>query len=159
MKKLAFVVIGVVAVIGLLTAFDGDGRNFRDGEHHRMKDGNRQERVYDGFDKMCEELELTDKQIEQLEDLKISGKKDMIVASADLKLLEIDKKTAMKDKDFKQAKAVTEEIFKLKEQIAINKIDHQEKRWNILTPEQQEKADELRGERRPAKHKKMKRKK
>jgi hypothetical protein len=159
MKKLAFVVIGVVAVIGLLTAFDGDGRNFRDGEHHRMKDGNRQERVYDGFDKMCEELELTDKQIEQLEDLKINGKKDMIVASADLKLLEIDKKTAMKEKDFKQAKAVTEEIFKIKEQMAINKIEHQEKKWNILTLEQQEKAEELRGERRPAKHKKMKRKK
>jgi len=158
MKKLAFVVIGVVAVIGLLTAFDGDGRNFRDGEHHRMKDGNHQEKMHDGFDKMCEELELTGKQIEQLEDLKINGKKDMIVASADLKLLEIDKKTAMKEKDFKQAKAVTEEIFKIKEQMAINKIEHQEKRWNILTSEQQEKAEELMKKHHSPKHKKLKRK-
>lgn len=164
MKKLAFVVLGVIAVIGLLTAFDGEGRRFNDGDHHPMKDrmfkdGDRQGRMYDGFENMCEELELTDEQIEKMEALQISSKKDMINTGAELKILEINKRTAMKNKDFKQARAITKEIFKLKEQIAIKRIENQEKRWNILTPEQQEKADELKGEHRPLKHKKIKRKK
>jgi len=64
----------------------------------------------------------------------------------------------MKDKDFKQAKAVTKEIFKLKQQNAINRIEQQEQRWNILTPEQKEKAEELMGKHHSPKLNKMKRK-
>lgn len=166
MKKYVFVVIGVIAVIGLLTAFDGDGRGCSEGEHHPMrdrmfKDGNHHEMMqgmHDGYQMMCEELELTDKQKEQMEDLHIKGKKDMIVNNADLKLLEIDKRSAMRDKEFEVAKDVTKDIFKLKEQIAIKRIVQQEDRWNILTPEQKEKAEELMGEHHSPKRKILKRK-
>ena len=166
MKKFVFVVIGIIAVIGLLTAFDGDCRGHNDGERHPMKDKmfkdgghpKMMQRMHDGHQMMCEELELTDEQKEQIEDLRINGKKEMITARANLKLLEIDKRSAMKDKDFKQANAVTKNIFKLKEQIAIKRIEQQEQRWNILTSEQKEKAEELMGEHHPKKIKKLKRK-
>ena len=166
MKKLVFVVIGVIAVIGLLTAFDGDCRGHNDGEHHQMKDkmsrgGDHPKMMqgrHDGFQMMCEELDLTDDQKKQMNDLRIKEKKGMIVIEADLKLLEIDKMSAMKDKNFKQAKGVAKEISKLKEQIAIKRIEQHEKRWNILTPKQKEKAEELMGEHHPQKSKKLKRK-
>lgn len=166
MKKLVFVVIGAIALIGLLTAFDGDGRGFNEGEGHPMKDKmfkdgdhpKMMQRMHDGYQMMCEELDLTDEQKEQMEDLRIKGKKSKIVANADLELLGIDKRGAMKDKNFKQAKDITKEIFKLKQQNAINQIEQQEQRWNILTPEQKEKAEELMGEHHPKKIKKLKRK-
>ncbi len=166
MKKLVFVVIGVIAVIGLLTAFDGEGRKFNEGEHHPMrdkmfKDGGHpgmMKGMHDGYQMMCEELDLTDKQKEQMEDLHIKNRKKMITAKANLELLEIDKRSAMRNKDFKQAKAVTKEISKMKQNIAISRIDQQEERWNILTPEQQEKAEELKGEHHSPKRKILKRK-
>jgi len=150
MKKLTFVVIGVIAVIGLLTAFDGDCRGSNDGENHPMRDkmnkdgGHRG--MQDGYQMMCEELELTDTQKDQMEELRISSKKKMIVTESDLKILEIDKRSALRDKNFKQSKKLTGDIFKIKQKMAENRIEQQEQRWNILTPEQQEKADELRKE-------------
>jgi len=114
--------------------------------------------MHDDYQMMCEELDLTDEQKDQMEDLRIKNRKEMITERANLELLDIDKKSAMKDKNFKQAKSVTKEIFKMKQDIAISRIDQQEERWNILTPEQQDKAEELKGEHHSPKHKMMKRK-
>lgn len=167
MKKLVFVVIGIIAVIGLLTAFDGEGRKFNDCDQHPMKGkmskdsghpGMMQGMHNDGYQMMCEELDLTDEQKEQMEDFRINGRKDMIVAEADLKLLEIDKRSALKNKDFKQAKVVTKKIFEKKQDIAISRIEQHEQRWNILTPEQKEKAEEMMGEHHSPKRKMLKRK-
>ena len=166
MKKLVFVVIGVIAVIGLLTAFDGDCRGRNDGEHHPMRDkmskgGDHSKMMqgkHDGFQMMCEELELTDSQKEQMEELRITSKKEMITAESEIKLLEIDKKSALKDKNFKQAKKIVGDIFEIKQEMAENRIEQHEQRWNILTPEQKEKAEELKGEHHPQKLKKLKRK-
>jgi len=150
MKKLVFVVIGVIAVIGLLTAFDGDCRGSNDGEHHQMKDkmskNGGHSGMQDGYQMMCEELELTDTQKEQMEALRINNKKEMIVAESEFKLLEIDKRSALRDKNFKQSKKLTGDIFKIKQEMAEKRIEQQEQRWNILTAEQQEKAEELRKE-------------
>jgi len=167
MKKLVFVVIGIIAVIGLLSAFDGDCRGTKDGEHHPMrdkmlKDGDHHSKMqgmhHDGYLMMCEELDLTNEQKEQMEDLRIKNKKEMITVKASLELLEIDKRSAMKDKDFKQAKAVTKKIFEKKQDVAISRIEEHKQRWNILTPEQKEKAEEMRGEHRSPKRKILKRK-
>lgn len=57
----------------------------------------------------------------------------------------------MKDKDFKLVKKLTTDIFKIKQEMALDKIDHNEKRWKILTAEQQEKAEELRRDHHPMK--------
>ena len=162
MKKLALVVIGVIAVIGLLTAFDGDGKRNDEGDCHSMK--NKLEKseehhgMQDGYQMMCEELELTDTQKEQMEELRISSKKEMITAESEIKLLEIDKKSALKDKDFKRAKKIVGDIFEIKQEMAENRIEQHEQRWNILTPEQKEKAEELKSEHHPQKLKKIKRK-
>ena len=167
MKKLVFVVIGIIAVIGLLSAFDGDGRRFNDCDQHPMKgkmlkDGDHHNKMqgmhHDGYQMMCEELDLTDEQKEQMEDLRINNKKEMITVKASLELLEIDKRSAMRDKDFKQAKAVTNKIFEKKQDVAISRIEQHEQRWNILTPEQKEKAEEMRREHRSPKRKILKRK-
>ncbi len=130
MKKLVFVVIGVIAVIGLLTAFDGDCRGSNDGEHHQMKDkmnkNGGHSGMQDGYQMMCEELELTDTQKEQMEELRINSKKEMIVAESELKLLEIDKRSALKDKNFKLSKKLTGDIFEIKQEMAENRIEQQE---------------------------------
>jgi len=139
MKKLVFVVIGVIAVIGLLTAFDGDCKEGKD--HHNKKQMMQERKI-----EVCEELELTNAQKEQMEELRISSKKEMITAESEIKLLEIDKRSALKDKNFKLAKKLTGDIFEIKQEMAENRIEKQEQRWNLLTPEQQEKAEEMRKE-------------
>jgi len=123
------------------------------GDHSKMMQGK-----HDGFQMMCEELELTDSQKEQMEELRITSKKEMITAESEIKLLEIDKKSALKDKNFKQAKKIVGDIFEIKQEMAENRIEQHEQRWNILTPEQKEKAEELKGEHHPQKLKKLKRK-
>jgi len=139
MKKLVFVVIGVIAVIGLLTAFDGD---CKEGKNHHNKKQMMNEKISD----VCEELELTAAQKEQMEELRTNSKKEMISAESEIKLLEIDKKSALKDKNFKLAKKLTGDIFEIKQEMAEVRIEQQEQRWNILTPEQQAKAEEMREE-------------
>ena len=70
MKKLVFVVIGIIAVVGLLTAFDGDCKGRNDGEHNPMRDkmskggdhSKMMQMKHNGFQMMCEELELTETQ-------------------------------------------------------------------------------------------------
>lgn len=166
MKKLAFVVIGVLAVVGLLMAFDGDCKEFTGGKRHPMQERNLNNARNLGmmkdmsgqYEMICEQLELTEKQKEQIEDLRLSSKKFMIVSGSDIKLLRIDKRKAMKDKNFQLAKKITSDIFKIEEQMAINRIEQNEKRWNIFTPEQKEKAEELRKEHYPLNRKALNRK-
>ena len=76
----------------------------------------------------------------------------MIQLKADIDMKIVDKHEIVKDHDFAKLKKLTSEIFELKETIALKKIDQHEKIWNILTAEQQEKADEMK----KAGHKKMK---
>ena len=149
MKKIILVIAGIVALSAMLMAFDGPGfdpceKHGRDFKHPGFKPELESRNVEGSmFDKIRDELDLTKEQIKQMDELQSSNKKETIRTKADIRILEIDKKDALKIKNFKEAKKIVSDIFKLKETLVIKKIELQEKRWNILDAEQQAKVEEM----------------
>jgi LTXXQ motif family protein len=151
MKKSYVIIIAILLLAGLLTAFEHGMEKCPEGklgitEKFEKKQG-------DGMMMMAEELELTSTQVETIHELQMENKKFMIRAKADIDILMLDKKAALKDKDFVEAKKITERIFQKKQQMALKRIDIQEDRWNILTEEQKLKAEELKMEKAHSSHK------
>ncbi len=145
MKKIILVIVGIVALATMLMAFDGPefdpcekhGRDFyRPKYESRNVEGAMFERIRD-------ELNLTKEQIKQMDELRSSNKKACIKLKSDMNILQVDKKDALKDFNFKEAKKITGKIFEIKKNLAIKRIEMQEGRWNILDAEQQAKVEEL----------------
>jgi Spy/CpxP family protein refolding chaperone len=158
MKKITITIVMVFALMAILTAFEkhhGEMENFEGkmhpGEEHMMREG------FGGFDRIHEELDLTDKQIETMEEMRLAHQKEMIGMHAEIEIMKVDKHFAMKNHDFAKNKKITAKMFDLKKSQAIKEIGHHETMWNLLTPEQQEKADELMKDR--PRHKKILQKK
>ncbi len=149
MKKIILVIAGIVALSTMLMAFDGPGfdpceKHGKDFEHPKFESKFESRNVEGSmFDKMHDELDLTKEQIKQMDELNSSNKKETIRTKADIRILEIDKKDALKTKNFKKAKKIVSDIFKLKETLVIKKIEIQEERWNILDADQQAKVEEM----------------
>ena len=158
MKKITITIVMVFALIAILTAFEKpceemekfEGK-MHPGEKHMMREG------FGGFDRIHEELDLTEKQIETMEEMRLTHQKEMIGMHADIDILMVDKRFAIKNHDFDKTKKITAKIFDLKKSQAIKKIEQHETMWNLLTPEQQEKAKELMKDR--PRHKKILQKK
>jgi Spy/CpxP family protein refolding chaperone len=144
MKKSYIIVITILVFAGLLTAAE---KGMAQGKecHPGMMQGRFEQKHEDGWmlEHMAEELELTDSQLESLRDLHLENKKSMIQKKAEIDILQLDKRTAMKNKDFVEAKKLTRKIFEIKQEMAMNKIDLQEEQWNLLTAEQKLKAEEM----------------
>lgn len=158
MKKITITIVMVFALMAMLTAFEkhpGEMEKFEGkmhpGEEHMMREG------FGGFDRICDELELTEKQIETMEEMRLDHKKEMIGKHAEIEIMKVDKHFAMQNHDFAKTKKITAKMFDLKKSLAINKIEHHETMWNLLIPEQQEKAKELMKDK--PKHKKILQKK
>ena len=143
MKKIHIILIAIVLLAGILSANqkdfgkcpnDGQGMDKRFDKHHDRGMGMFQ---------MAEELELTDTQIEKFEEIKLEHEKYMIKIKSEIEILQLDKKAALKDKNFAEAKKITETIFEKKQKAAFKMIDLHEEKWNTLTDEQKKKADEL----------------
>lgn len=149
MKKIILVIAGIVALTTILMAFDGPGfdpceKHGGDFKHPGFEPEFKSRNVEGSmFDKIQDELDLTKEQIKQMDELSSSNKKETIRTKADIRILEIDKKDALKTKNFKEAKKIVSDIFKLKETLVIKKIEMQEERWNILDAEQQAKVEEM----------------
>jgi len=148
MKRISLILVIVVLSSAALLAWEGQN-------HERLEQENQGQRIHPrkvndsgnkGFGmrmEMIEELELTDKQIEKLGTIKTAHLKQNIQLKADLEILQIDKREAMKTKNFTAAKKVNAEISKLRLQMNISQIDQQESIWNELTDKQKEKATKL----------------
>ena len=144
----------VFALMAMLTAFEKhheemgrfEGKMHPGGEH-MMREG------FGGLDRICDELELTDKQIEKMEAMRLAHQKEMIGTHADIDIIKVDKRSAMRNHDFDKTKKITAKMYDLKKAQALKKIEHHEMMWNLLTPEQQEKAKELMKDR--PRHKKV----
>ena len=67
----------------------------------------------------------------------------MIQKQADIKILKIEIREALNEQNFGEAKRVTEKISDIEKELAVNKIEMHEKRWEMLTDEQKEKAKKL----------------
>ncbi|MDO9576953.1 MAG: Spy/CpxP family protein refolding chaperone [Candidatus Cloacimonadales bacterium] len=145
MKRIMVALLLVAGIVAALSAFEGmkehQGKDFEHGQGMMRENMENQPGMGDGFGMLPAELELTDAQKEQIENLQINHKKEMIQLKADIDILQVDKHKAMQDHDFKELKKLTGKIFDLKKSIAIKQVEHQEAIWNVLTPEQQAKAD------------------
>ncbi len=144
MKKSYIIVITLLVFAGLLTAFEkGMGQDQED--CNGMMQG-RFEQKHDGngmLMHMTEELELTESQVENLQEIHLAHKKSMIQKHSEIKILQLDKDVAMKNKDFAEAKKITKNIFEIKQEMALEKLDLLEDQWNLLTDEQKLKAEEM----------------
>ncbi len=161
MKRLVIIMVLIVGVMASMAAFERDcdgterGRMQHDKQVKFYEKG-MMKRDSDHFGMMLKELDLTDAQQDRISGLMSTHKKEMIQLKADIDTKLVDKRDAMKDHDFNKIKKITSQIFDLKESMELNKIENHEKIWNILTPQQQEKADEMHKEHpQMMQHKKM----
>ncbi len=143
MKKTMIIISMLVIVSSLLLAqnFERQGRmgqmEGRQG-HHEMMRGDCLEMRSDIFD----ELELTDKQQTNIDEIRTENRKQMIKLDSEIKILRIDKNEAMRNNDFAEAKKINEKISKLRLKKNNARVTEKEAIWNELTKEQQEKLQD-----------------
>ncbi|KQC06039.1 MAG: hypothetical protein APR54_07810 [Candidatus Cloacimonas sp. SDB] len=142
MKKSYIIFIAMILLAGMLSA---NQRNMGAScqENPRMHE-KAQMQHHDGRNNrfMLEELELTAEQMKAMQELKLEREKFLIRNKSEIEILQLDKASALQNKDFKEAKRITEAIFSKKQNSALKAIEFHEDRWNLLTVEQQEKASE-----------------
>jgi len=88
-------------------------------------------------------LDLTDKQKEDLIEIKTQIHKETIQIQADIRILEIEEQEAIRNENFKKAKNLIDKIADKKVSIAKERIDQKEKLYKILTDEQKEELKEM----------------
>lgn len=107
--------------------------NFHRGQRHfnnapQMRNrgvgrGNRGQAKPAGFIlSMTEELELTDKQVAKITGIQADFMKAQNLKQAQIENLELDKREAMQQRNFKSATTATKAMYKLKEEIAVARI-------------------------------------
>ncbi len=149
MKKTVMTILAVIVVIGLLTAYEGkwdrkarpDQMQGRPAESKRMHYNEN-----DSVGRLYDELELTSEQQDKWDDLRIKHRKTMIDLRADLEKLNIDRRQSMQEHNYDKVKKIITQIGEQRQKMAMKRIDHHEAIWDLLTPEQRVKADELRKE-------------
>lgn len=147
MKKTVMTILAVIVTIGLLTAFEGKwDRKARPGQMQDRPAASRRMRYNenDNMGRLYDELELTSVQQDKWNDLRIKHRKEMIDLQADLEKLNIDRQQSMQDHNYDKVKKIITQIGEQRQKMALKRIDHHEKIWDLLTPEQRVKADELR---------------
>jgi hypothetical protein len=87
-------------------------------------------------------LDLTDAQRENILEYSVNTKKKIVQLKADIKILQIDKNTAMKNENYKQAKKLIDKIATKRASIAKLQITQKENISNVLTDEQKEQLKE-----------------
>ena len=143
MKKTYIIVIAILLMTGMLLAQERHVGHCPDGRGEKQERCEKKPNEGMILKHMAEELELTESQIEAMHELQMNHKKFMIQIKADIELLQLDKQAAMKAKDFTEARWITEKIFEKKELIAQEKINLKEARWNLLTADQKQKAEDM----------------
>ena len=138
LKKQILVLIGVVATAGIALAAPGAGR--RGGGPDRAG----------RLSAWRQELGLSDDQVSQLQKLGSEGRRLAIRRHADVALARLNLREAMQKTpaDEKLVQARTKELSDLRAANLRARVDARLAMREILTPEQLQKAKELRGERR-----------
>ena len=93
--------------------------------------------------KMEQMLELTDEQQETLESLRLEHRKEMLPLKTKLKSLEGDLKLEMTAEEFaeSEAKEILTEMEKVRTEMHLSRLLHQQDVRNMLTPEQRQTFD------------------
>jgi len=106
---------------------------------HNMKQGPEGKGQQMGFSFwMAEELELTEYQIEKIDDYQDDSRKVSIDLKADINKLQIDEKNAMEDENYKEARKVVDQIYQKKATLAKELITLKEKISSVLTEDQKD---------------------
>jgi len=112
---------------------------------HNMKQGPEGKGQHIGFPFwMAEELGLTDDQIEKIDDYQDDARKVAIDLKADINKLQIDKKNALEDENYKEARKIVDQIFLKKATLAKEIITVKEKIDSVLTQDQKDMLKALR---------------
>jgi Spy/CpxP family protein refolding chaperone len=92
-----------------------------------------------------DELNLSDKQVEKIEDLKINVKKDLIKRNAEIDLIGVDIKSRLRDEkiDKKAINSLIDRKYELKKAKAKSLIDVLVELKNILSEEQEKKLKDI----------------
>lgn len=92
---------------------------------------------------MAEELELTEAQIDKIDDYQDDSRRLSISLNADIDKLQIDEENAMQDENYKQARNIIDQIFLKKAALAKERITLKEKISSVLTEDQISKIKSL----------------
>ena len=92
-----------------------------------------------------DELNLSDKQVEKIEDLKINVKKDLIKRNAEIDLIGVDIKSRLRDEkiDKKDINSLIDRKYELKKAKAKSLIDVLVELKNTLSEEQEKKLKDI----------------
>ena len=85
---------------------------------------------------LAEELELTESQIDKIDDYQDDSHKVSIDLKADIDKLQIDEKNAIQDGNYKEARKIIDQIYLKRANLAKEKITLKEKIDSVLTEDQ-----------------------
>jgi len=112
----------------------------REGKDKFNRDGIGREHF--GF-RMMEELGLTSDQKEKIHQIRMKYEKNEIEQEAELKKLRIDKREAMRNMKYDDAKKVVKQMGEVKTKLQTSQIDEMSEITKVLNKEQQEKFKEF----------------
>lgn len=160
MKKIIVTLLTVVMVAGALMAFprgyakgmgnNGQGYNRgnmnmpmhhppmrRDGKLRKLGRGSMMLR------RIFSQLDLTDTQMDKLDKIRSKYKLQNIELRGKIKTLDFQKREAIKNHEYDNAKKIVGKVSDIRKTIAENRMDNIKELWNVLTDKQKEKADKL----------------
>lgn len=88
---------------------------------------------------MADEIDLSQAQIDKIKDIQTDFGKMNNSKTAEIENLLIDKRAAMRDHNFKEARKVTTDIYEIRQDLAVAKITAMEDIYKELSTEQIEK--------------------
>ena len=111
---------------------------------HRMHGqfGNRKGHL-GGFRYILSKLDLTNKQIEKIDNNRNSFVASKIENQGKIKKLLFEKRIALKNNKFEKAKNLNDEIADIRKNMANDYVDYRKNVWDILTKDQKTKAKKL----------------
>ncbi len=127
-------------LLPMMLSAQGINRDNFDGQRGGMRHGN-----FEGYNEMSYScLDLTDKQEEQIQDLRTDFKKSQIVKNADLKLAQIELQELMRD-DIEGSKldSAIDKVNKFKNELFESRIKNRVKIKKLLTDEQKDQLTKM----------------
>ncbi len=163
MKKIILTVVVAMLSIAVLSAFGADcGKGKMGGFQHGQMEGCHKgvvghPRMQKGgsfgmmdceegegmMQMMAEVLELTDEQVVQGKKLQAEVEKSNIQIHADIKILQIEKRDAIMNHNFKQVKEINANIMAKKLEVMNSRVNVRMEMWKNLTSAQKSKAKDF----------------
>ena len=100
------------------------------------------------LERIADEIELTDEQLEEIENIRYESELESVDMHAELKKEEIELRHLMDFEDFSRQEimAQAEKVGEMKQELQLNKMDARLRSLEVLTDEQREKMKDLRRE-------------